>query len=223
MKAEKFFVFIFLATVLFLAGKHYLGYHCLHTYKDIRSKARSIESGFTDLEESLKKAVWFSNNPLFYKEMARLYFEMAFVENEFGTDEKRDFYLDQAKEALIQQIKRNPLDAFAYYEIGKVYMLYNFPLLTYMDKGRIYFKNALEINPSDGFLNLNILYTYLSQWEFLEDEEKKFVSRQLLRITKDNDRFMTHLQRRWEDNLGNTEKLREILSNEEELRGIMSE
>lgn len=196
---------------LLIAGKHYLGYHYFYEYKEVRGAARSIEMSFPELETNLKKAVRFSKNPLFYKEIARLYLEMALAANEFGTPEKRDFYLDQAKKSLSQVIGQNPIDAFAYFEMGKVYLLYNYPLLTYMDKGKVYFRKALELKSADEFLNLNILYIYLTQWDFMEEAEKNFVLARLQAIGGKNKNFMARLRDLWQENFGSTIKLDEIL------------
>jgi hypothetical protein len=199
------------AILLALAGKEYFGYHFYYRYKEVRASARNIEGCFSRLERNLKTAVFFSKNPLYYKEIARLYMEMALAENEFGTEEKRDFYLDRAKEGLASLISRNPIDAFAYYEMGKVYMLYNFPLLTYMDRGRSYFRKALEFKPADEFLNLNITYIFLVQWDFLENGEKSFILERLKIMREASENFIPQLRKRWRENFGNEEKLEQIL------------
>ncbi|MEW6456133.1 MAG: hypothetical protein AB1410_05380 [Acidobacteriota bacterium] len=226
MKIIKKVVVSGIVLILFLLGsKEYMGYDYFYKYKDIREHAKSIEKNFSELEGNLKKALWFSKNPLFYKETARLYLEMALVVNESGIEEKRDlyvdmardFYLDMAKGSLIQVIKRNPADAFSYYEMGKVYMLYNFPLLTYMDKAKLYFIKALELKPADEFLNLNIIYIYLTQWDFLNDGEKRFVFKRLWKIWKNNQNFIPQIKNRWTENFGEAEKLKEILSTNEVL------
>lgn len=216
-KIKAIAVFGFVAVLLILATRAYLGYHYFYKYKNVRARAKSIEGSFLGLEENLKKSVWFSKNPVFYKEMARLYLEMALAENDFGTAEKRDFYLDQALESLAHLIKRNPIDAVAYYEMGKVYLLYNFPLLTYIEKGKLYFLKALEFDPANEFLNLNILYIFLAQWDFLNDEEKSFVYLRLGTILKNNESFIPRLQKRWKENFGNVEKLKEILSSKDKI------
>lgn len=206
-----------LVGLVVLAGKEYLGYHYFYKYENIRTKAKSIERSFPELEENLKKSVWFSKNPLFLSELAQLYLEMAFVENEFGTAEERDAYCDLAWESLVHLIKRNPVDASAYYKMGMVYMLYNFPLMTYIDKEKLYFSKALELKPADESLNLNIIYIYLTQWDFLNDKEKGFVYKRLGKMWKDNERFIPQLRNRWKRNFGNSDKLKEILSLDEEL------
>ena len=214
---KKIVVFGLVVVLVALAAKEYLGYHYFYKYKNVSSHANSIEGSFSELEENLKKTVRFSKNPLFYKELAQLYLEMAVVENEFGTDEKRDVNLDRARESLNHLIKRNPIDAFAYYQMGIVYLLYNYPLLTYRDKENLYFLKALELNPVDEFLNLNILFIYLTQWDFLNNEEKSFVIKRLGKMWNSNERFIPQLRNRWKKNFGDVERLKEILSLDKEL------
>ena len=144
--------------VLFLfliALKDYLGYTNYWKYKGLRTEIGSVESGFLEMEKYLKRACRFSGNPLFYKELGRINLEMAIAENQFGEAAKRDAYLDQAEENLLQQIKRNPADSLGYYRMGQVYMLYNYPLMTYMGKGRLYFRKALELDTKKKKKNLN--------------------------------------------------------------------
>lgn len=172
---KKIIVLVALAGMLVIAAKDYFGYHYFYKYKEARSQAESIEGSFSQLELNLKKAVSCSKNYLFYREMGRLYLERALAEEKFGTAEKRDFYLERARESLIKAISRNPIDASAYYGMGTVYLLYNYPLLTYMEKAKRYFRKALELKPADEFLNENIVYVYLTQWERLGEEEREFV------------------------------------------------
>lgn len=200
------------AGMILAAAAHYLGYHHYHRYREARAAAVSIERSFPEFEGRLSKAVRFSKNPLFYKELARVYLEMALAENEFGAPERRDAYLDRAGEALREQVRRNAADAFAFFEMGKVYMLYNFPLLTYAHKGRLYFRRAVELRPADEFLNMNVLFIFLTQWDDLEEEEKRFVYRQLAMMHENNSRFIPGLERRWKQNVGDMERLREIIS-----------
>jgi len=203
--------------LLVIVTTQYLGYHYFCRYKSERALATSIEKSFPELERNLKKAVSLSRNPLFYEQLAQIYQEMALAENKFGTEEKRDFYLDRARESLLALVRRNPVNAFAYYELGKVYLLYNFPLLTYLDKAKIYFRKALELKPSDEFLNLNILYIYLSHWDLLNLGEKSFVYDRLGTISRNSDNFIHQLQNRWEEGFPDDQKLREILSQDKAL------
>lgn len=208
---KSFIVFSVLAVFIVIAAKDYFGYHYYYKYKKVRGQAESIEKSFSQLELNLKKAVSFSKNHLFYKEMGRLYLERALAENQFGTAEKRDFYLDRARESLIKAIRKNQIDAFAYYRMGTVYLLYNYPLLTYVEKAKRYFRKAIELSPADEFLNENIVYIYLTQWDWLEEEEKRFVEERMQAMKENNQDFVHRLRRRWQENYGGLEKLEDIL------------
>jgi hypothetical protein len=209
---KKLLILAFTLGLLGLVTAQYVGYYYFNAYKNARAEARSIEKSFPDLEKYLKRSVDWSGNPEFFKELARLYLERALAENEFGTPEKRDLFLDSARESLARAIKKNPADAFAYYEMGKVWLLYNFPLLTYLDQGKRYFVKALELKPADEFLGLNILYIYLTQWNFLSGDEQKFVLKKLRSMERANKDFMAQLRNRWLQNFSDDQKLKEIVN-----------
>lgn len=208
---RKMIGFAVAAVLLVLAAAHYLGYHSFYEYKRARAAAESLERSFPELERHLKRAIVFSKNPRFLKELGRLYLEMALAENEFGTAAGRDAFCDLARESLARSIRANPADSSTYFEMGKVYLLYNFPLLTYAEKGRVYLKRALELKPADEFLSLNILYIFLTQWDLLEEEEKEFAGGRLRERAAANESFMDRLRRRWEENFGMAAGLEPIL------------
>jgi len=197
---------------LALVTKEYLGFHYYYQYKAQRQAARSIEQVFSSLEKNLSRARRFSQQPLFYQELGRLYLEMAMAENEFGSAARRDEFLLRAEESLKQQIEANPVDSRAFYNLGKVYLLFNFPLLTYADKGRPCLRRALELKPADEFLNLNIIYIYLAQWELLNSEDREFLARQLSFIEARTPDFKDRLRRRWRENFPSTDLLEERLA-----------
>ena len=198
--------------LLALATKEYLGFHFYYQYKKEREEARSIEQAFPSLEKKLLLASKFSGQPLFFQELGRLYLEKAMAENEFGSPERRDEFLLKAETSLKQQIRRNPVDARAFYNLGKVYLLYNFPLLTYADQGRACLRRALELKPADIFLNVNIIYMYLVQWELLTERDKEFLARQLKLMEARSPDFRERLRRRWLENFPSTDLLEERLS-----------
>ena len=216
-KIYKVCLLVLAIVLMVLAAKEWLGYHNFYSYKSERGRVRSIENGFVGLEEKLKRATFLSNNPLLYKELAWLYLERAFGEIQFGSAENRDFYLDRMQESLVQLIKRNPVDAYTYYEMGKCYLLYNFPLVTYFDKANLYFRKALELEPSDAFLNVNILYIYLTQWDLLDDEGKGFVFEKIGEMAKKSSSFVSRLRSLWNKEAGNPERLKEMLLQNQEL------
>ena len=213
MKPAAKVVFLVIVAGLFvLAARAYLGYHFFYRYAAGRGKATNLQGSFGALEPKLKRAVFFSHNPLFYQEMGRLYLEMALAENKFGTPEKRDEYLDRARESLEGLIRRNPLEAFGYYELGKVYMLYNYPLLTYAAKGRTYLREALERRPVDEDLNVNIIYAYLAQWDRLGEVEKDFAYAAVARNLETDKNFFPRVLALWMSEFKDSAKLKAVFS-----------
>jgi len=200
------------AALLVVGGRQYIGHYNYYEYKRERGAAQSLERSFTQLERCLKRAVAWSGNPRFLKELGRLYLDMALAENEFGTAAGRDGFCEQARNALERAIRENPADGSAFFEMGKVYLLYNFPLLTYAEKGRSYLRRALELKPADEFLNLNVLYIFLAQWETLGEVEKEFAGGRLRAQAEADGRFVERLRKRWKEGFGEVEGLERILA-----------
>ena len=201
-----------LAVALFaFAAKEFMGFRYLGLYQDARLEARSVQSAFPGLEGLLRKATGASGNPELRKELARLDLEMARAENESGREEKRDSYCDLAVANYTAVMARNPIDSFACYEMGMTYLLYNYPMMTYADKAKLFFRKALELNPADEFLNLNILYYYLTAWDGLGDEDKEYAGERVKRIRSADPAFMPQLEQRWTQQFGSTATLAAIL------------
>lgn len=212
-------------TILLLAGtglllllviKHNMGFLYLNQFKSARGKlaenGRSLMSGFTELDSLLKKAVRWSGNPQFYEEQGRFYLEMALAENTSENPEKREAYLDLSHEAQAERIRRNPADAFAYYDMSQAYMFSNFPLLLYQDKARFYMRKALDFKPADLFLNVNVVYSFLVQWRWLSEEEKMFVFKTLKTVWPVNEgKFYPALVERWKQDVKDLNALKDIL------------
>jgi O-antigen ligase len=204
---------VVLTVLLFaLAETEYIGYRYFAKYQAASEKAKSNEISFKELEMDLKKAIQFYHNPRFYGGLGHLYLDRALAENKFGHGDQRDSYLDLAKASYSEQIKKNPIDSFAYYDLGHVYMLYNFPRRTYAEKCRQYCRTALELNPSDSHLNVNILYIYLTQWISLRPEEQGFLWGRLRDVLKYNENFIPRIVDLWRTNFGGTDRLKEIFS-----------
>jgi len=142
---------------------------------------------------------------------------MALAENKFGTPEKRDEYLDRARQSLEGLIRRNPLEAFGYFELGKVYMLYNYPLLTYAAKGRAYLRKALEMRPVDEDLNVNLTYAYLAQWDRLSDAEKDFVYAAVGRNLETDANFFPRVLSLWTSEFKDSAKLKAVFFENKDL------
>jgi hypothetical protein len=206
-----------LAVLLFLATKHYLGYYFFARYEKIREGAESIEQIFPVLERQLKSAAWYSNQPKFYRELGRLYFERAWSENQFGTPEKRDFFCGRAVEALREQIRRNPADADGYYHIGLVFLLYNYPLMTYRDQGRAFLRRAVELHPADEFISMNVCAMFIAHWDELGDGDKRLVWQQLKRDRYERATFLKKIMEKVVESLGSDEKFKEVLKLDPEL------
>jgi tetratricopeptide (TPR) repeat protein len=202
------FVFIL---IQFLSFVHF------NRYKNLRSVQGNLEKNFPALEECLVKSIRYSRNPIFYYELGQIYLQRAYAENDLGQAEARDRDLDKASEAFRRGIARNPIDAYAFNALGYAYQLYNYPLFTYMVKGRANMQKALELYPKDEFLTSNIAYVFLRQWEFLSETEKKFIFTQLKRNWEFPEYVFRVLKWRWRDDFGNYERLNQILSQDSEL------
>jgi len=69
-----------------------------------------------------------------------------------------------------------------------------------MEKGRVYFRKALELDPSNEPHNLNVLYIFLTQWQYLDEDEKDFVFARLDRMVSVNESFIRQLRNYWLQN-----------------------
>lgn len=214
---KKIFLLAAALLLLFFAAREFLGYHYYYRYRARRKTASSIEGSFPQLEKNLKKAVKFSKNPMFYKALARIHLERALGENEFGTPEQRDAHLDFAQEYLVELIRRNPIDPFAYYEMGKVYMLYNYPLCTYFNKATLFFEKALELKPADEFLNFNISFIFLMKWDMLSGENQDFILKTIGQFWEKSDSFIIRLRDRWDKNREDPDRLKDIFMSDRNL------
>ena len=197
--------------ILVFTGRDFIGFRYLSRYQEARAAARSVQSAFPELEGLLVRATAWSRHPEIARELGRLNVEMARAENEAGDAEQRDLRCDRAVEAYGAVIARDPIDSLAHYEMGMAYLLYNYPLMTYADKAKAYFRKALELNPADQFLNLNILYYYLTAWDGLDDGEREYAGGRLRRIRAADPSFMPQLEQRWKQEFGSTERLSGIL------------
>jgi hypothetical protein len=186
-------------------------------YKDARAGAKSIESAFPELESDLRAAALFPGHPEALGELGRLYLERALAENQFGSAEKREEFLDLARDALNAQVREYPFDASSFYRLGIVYALYSYPLMIYAEKGWPYIIRALELAPSDEFLNVNGLHIFLTEWDALSRKERDFVWKRLSEIAEFNPAFISKVADLWSKNFGNRNGLRGILLQNENL------
>ncbi len=202
-----------LAIVIFIpAVRDFLGFQQLAGYRRARAEARSVESAFPVLEARLEKATATSPRAIFQVELARLYMEMARVANESGRDEDRDTFCDKAVSRYGQAIAANPIDAGTHYEMGSAYLLYNFPLMTYQDRAKAYFRQALIFKPADEAINLNVMFLYLTWWPELEDADKSYAAKVYRGMLVRDPAFPAKLEGRWIQSYGTPDALRAILA-----------
>jgi len=198
--------------VLVPAVRDFVGFDHLAAYRRARAAARSVETAFPDLEARLAKAAAASPRAVFQVESARLYMDMARVANESGRDEDRDTYCDKAVIHYGEALSANPIDAGTHYEMGVAYLLYNFPLMTYQDRAKAYFRQALVFKPADETINLNVLFLYFTWWPALDELEKAYAAG-LYRAMLDRDpAFPAKLEGRWIQGHGAPEALAALLS-----------
>jgi hypothetical protein len=210
-KAILVLLLILTAACLYVSARQYAGFRELNRYKELRASVQSIESGFSALESTLSQAIRLYRNPAFHRELGLLYLDRAIAEDKFGDPARRDEFLDQAALAFAENIRRNRSDSWAYFELGKIYMLYNSPLLTYADRGRQYFRLALELNPAHEFLNLETLFFHLSQWDMLEAPERDYAWARLERKWLEKPAFLGQFRRQWIRAAKSDQGLKEIL------------
>ncbi len=202
-----------LAVVVFVpAVRDFLGFHDLAGYRRARAAARSVENAFPALESRLVKAAAVSRRAVFQVELARLDMEMARVANESGREEDRDTFCDKAVARYGLAIAANPIDAGTHYEMGTVYLLYNFPLMTYQDRAKAYFRQALLFKPADETINLNVIFLYLSWWPSLEDADKTYAAGLYRAMIARDAAFPARLEGRWVQSFGASDGLRAILA-----------
>ena len=205
---------ILLALGSILSVRYALGFRNFVAFQEARSGARSIESGFQVLEPRLVSAVRWYPSPSFIGALAGLYLDMAAAANAYGTEakrEERDKYLDQAEAVLKRLLRKTPVRAAAWYDLSRVYFLYNFPVLQYGAKARSCLQRAMELAPADEFITVNGLYLFLSQWELFGEKERMFVRAKMADVSKDNPEFLEAVRKRLKDTYGDTRKLDGVL------------
>jgi hypothetical protein len=198
MSPLRILVAALLAAAIFVpAVRDFVGFRHLGAYRRARSEARSVESAFPVLEARLAKAASASPRAVFRVEMARLYVEMARVANDAGREEDRDAFCDKAIAAYNQAIAANPIDAATHFEAATAYLFYNFPLMTYQDRAKSYFRQALVFKPADETMNLTIIFLHFAWWPTLEDADKRYAADIYRRMIARDPAFPAKLEARW--------------------------
>jgi O-antigen ligase len=204
---------VVLAVALFVpAFRDFLGFQRLSAYRRARLEARSVESAFPTLDASLARAVSASPRAVFRIEQARLYVEMARVSNDAGRDEDRDMFCDQAIAAYNRAIAANPIDAAAHFEAAMTYLLYNYPLMTYQDRAKSYFREALVFKPADETINLNVIFLYFAWWPTLEEAEKEYAAGVYRKMVARDTAFPPKLEARWKLSFPTLDGLNAVLA-----------
>lgn len=199
------------AAFIFLAARSFAGYRAFEAYNAEMARARNVEGSFVELERRLGAAVRLTWDPEPAKELGGLYLKMALAQDTFGTAEERDSYCGRALEAFGAALRRNPADAMLYFDCGKVYLLYNFPLMIYKDKGIALFKRAIALAPTDRFINLHVVYFLLTQWETLDGMDKDYARVRLRAMKEVDEGFEAGLRRLWKENYGGTGGLEALI------------
>jgi tetratricopeptide (TPR) repeat protein len=198
MSPARILIAALLAVALFVpAVRDFAGFERLAAYRRARSEARSVESAFPDLEARIAKAVSASPRAVFRIELAHLYVEMARVANDAGREEERDTFCDKAVAAYTRAIAANPIDAATHFETAAAYLLYNYPLMTYQDRAKAYFRQALVLKPADETINLNVIFLYFAWWPTLEDGEKRYAAGIYRSMVARDPDFPAKLEARW--------------------------
>ena len=206
-----------LAVLMAFAARDYIGARYYEAYYATRENVRSIQSGLPELEGLLRQAVRFAPRRAYLEALGSLYLDAALAENQYGSPEKRDALLDEARDILLREIGKYPAAAYGYYNLGRVYMLYNHPLLTYAARGRDYFRKALALQPADEFMNVNVLTLFLGQWALLDGGEKEDAWRRLGDTLERNEGFLRKVRGIWKQSYGNLDRLREIYAENPDL------
>jgi hypothetical protein len=96
--------------------------------------------------------------------------------------------------------------------LGKVYLLYNYPLLTYGDKGRMFLRKTLNLKPHNLLFNQSVIFDFLLMWDGLTEEEKAWTMKWLKTVWVTNaGGFYPELKKRWEKDIKNLDALKAIL------------
>ena len=199
-----------LVVLVAFAARDYIGARYYEDYFAARGNVRSIQSGLSELEGLLRQAVRFAPRRAHLEALGGLYLDAALAETQYGSPEKRDALLDKARDVLLREIGKYPAAAYGYYNLGRVYLLYNHPLLTYAARGREYFRKALALQPADEFMNVNALTLFLGQWALLDGGEKEDAWRRLAGALERNEGFLRRIRDLWKRTYGNMDGLRAI-------------
>lgn len=187
---------------LTFSARDFIGHEYLEAYQRARSAARSVESEFPRLEPLLLRSIHFSPRAEYKVELARLYGEMAQVANGRDDEEARDGWCDKSIERYGEALRADPIRAYYYYETGMIYLMINYPLMTYMDKAESYLRASIKLKPADVSLNLSVIFMYMTRWADLGSEDKAYVGGLFHRMSATDLKFADKLRNRWRKSYG---------------------
>jgi hypothetical protein len=84
--------------------------------------------------------------------------------------------------------------------------------MTYQDRAKAYFRQALVFKPADETINLNVIFLYLTWWPTLEDADKTYAAGLYRAMTARDAAFPARLEGRWVQSFGTSDGLRAILA-----------
>jgi len=196
-KGLKLILLLFCLLGIVLSSLFYSAYHQYYRYLETRRNLRSLERDFARLEKPLAKATRSYPLPVFWLERGKLYVLRAMAEVEFGDPVEAIPYLEQANQALIKAVQGCPVDYEAFWELSKVYFLYNYPVPVYADKGRKLCQEAIRRHPYNEFINLNVLMVFFEQWLLLDAQEKAWVKDRIKIMSGVDTAFIAKLKGKW--------------------------
>lgn len=200
MKIFRIIVVVLLISLSFYETKNYIGYYYFYSFKRFMEKFDGkYEERVRKGESLIKKALKLREDSEFYKTAGEFYYEIAVKENELRNVEKREEYIDKSIESFKKSVKLAIVDPFAYFGLGKAYLLSNFPYATYTEKTKVYFKRAVELTPNDEFILLHTIRLYLSEWKFSLEEEKSFTMKMIKKILALNKGHASQIFRWWKE------------------------
>jgi len=206
-----------LIVLAIIVGRDYAGTRAFGRYSEARIRIGNSQNGLPELERRLLKAVHAWPRRVFFEELANLYFNAALAKIQSGAEDDQKLFLDKARDILLEEIRRYPAAADGYGNLGRVFMIYSYPHLTFAAQGREYLKKALILKPVDEYLNTNILAVMLDQWGILYPAERIDVRSRLRNILDHNEAFIYKILVLWKKNHASVDDLKKILSAAAEL------
>jgi hypothetical protein len=84
--------------------------------------------------------------------------------------------------------------------------------MTYQDRAKTYFREALRFKPADETINLTVLYLYFSWWPTLEEADRSYAAGLYRSMVGRDPAFPAKLEGRWVQSYGSPDALRALLA-----------